>query len=173
MTSIFVSGTGSTATFNSGSASSWFAHQKTTTTFRETGLTDPGTSTVSDVMLSFMGTVNGSTVNVIALVSDPTLVADIPAINAPTATTPETGALQNVTTLVFPTSAPLTVSVLSAVPEASSWMLMFGGLGAIALAVRRRRPRRAGRQDGRLDRRPRRADRTGRCSRCQRALRRP
>lgn len=36
---------------------------------------EPGTTTFTDVMLSFMATVNGSTVNAIALVSDPTLVA--------------------------------------------------------------------------------------------------
>src|SRR5437879_8899430 len=36
---------------------------------------EPGTTTLTDVMLSFMATVNGSTVNAIALVSDPTLVA--------------------------------------------------------------------------------------------------
>jgi hypothetical protein len=138
--SIFVSGSGSTATFNSTSAQSWFTHQTTTsgTFFKETALTDPGTTKVSDVMLSFMAVVNGSNVNVIALISDPTLVADIVAMNAPTATTPETGSLQNVTSLVFPGTAPFTVNVLSAVPEAGSWLLLLGGLGVLAY---RRRPR--------------------------------
>jgi hypothetical protein len=138
--SIFVSGSGSTTTFNSTNASSWFTHQKTTTGtfFKETALTEPGTTTVSDVMLSFMAVVNGSNVNVIALISDPTLVADIVAMNAPTGTTPETGSFQNVTSLVFPGTAPFTVNVLSAVPEAGSWLLLLAGLGAAALAHRRR-----------------------------------
>ena len=140
MTSVFVSGSGASATFNQASATSWFNHQKNTagTFYKETGLTDPGSTAVSDVMLSFMQVVNGSNVNVIALISDPTLVADILAISTPTATVAETGALQDVTTLVFPGTAPFTVQVLSAVPETESWLLLLGGLGAIALARRRR-----------------------------------
>jgi hypothetical protein len=43
------------------------------------------------------------------------------------------------TSQVFAGTTPLfTVQVLSAVPEASTWMLLLGGLAAMAIAVRRR-----------------------------------
>ncbi|HEY4037936.1 MAG TPA: PEP-CTERM sorting domain-containing protein [Burkholderiaceae bacterium] len=43
------------------------------------------------------------------------------------------------TSLVFAGTTPLfTVQVLSAVPEASTWMLLLGGLGAMAFVYRRR-----------------------------------
>jgi len=129
-------------TFNTAGATAWFSATILNGSLRETALTEPGSGTLSDVMLSFMATVNGSKVNAIALISDPTLVADIAAINAalhitPT-TSPETGSLQNVTALVYPSKPPFTVNVLSAVPEAGSWILLICGLATIALVYRRR-----------------------------------
>jgi hypothetical protein len=131
-------------TFNQTGAGNWIA--SVLSTLREVVLTEPASSTTySDVIFSFMATVNGASVNAIALISDPTLVSDIMALNTtyhitPTASLAETGALQNVTTQVFATrpASITSVSVLSVVPEPWAWMLLLGGLGAVAFAYRRR-----------------------------------
>jgi hypothetical protein len=143
LTPTFVSGTGASATFNTTGANAWFTHQKTTTTFREAVLTEPGSSTTySDVMLSFMATVNGASVNAVAMISDPTMVSDIMAIDNALgivpASTPETGASQNVTSLLFTGTAPFTVNAMSAVPEPGSSLLLVGGLAAFGLLPKRR-----------------------------------
>lgn len=140
----FVTGTGASASFNLTGATAWFTHQKGTGTFLEGVLTEPGSSTTdSDVLLSFMATVGTSTVNAVALISDPTLVSDIMTINTALGikpgSTPETGALQTIpSSLLFTGTAPFTVNVLSAVPEPGAWMALACGLGALALAYRHR-----------------------------------
>jgi hypothetical protein len=63
------------------------------------------------------------------------------ALSISPATTPETGALQNVTSLLYPTSPPFTVNVLSAVPEPGTWALLAPALALVGLALRGRSQR--------------------------------
>jgi len=151
MTSAFVTGSGTSATFNSANAVTWLTGVSSSLKMFVLTEPSPNTTTYSDVIFTFNFTSGSSSLNAIALISDPTLVADImsavntynaiPLVKKITpAMTPETGALQNVTTFLYGTTAPFTVNILSAVPEPESALLLAAaGLMFVPIALRRRR----------------------------------
>ena len=160
ITSNLVTTSASTSTWSS-NVSTWYSSKVNSGTLKEFILTEPNSSSPSDVLLTFvqnsitdssLGTSYVSNnVNIVALISDPALVASISSFNSivgistPVSQLPamaETGMLQDVTSFLYGSAAaaPFTVQVLSAVPEESSLSLLAGGLAVLGFVLRRARP---------------------------------
>jgi len=143
----------------SSNVSTWYTSKVNSGTLKEFILAEPNSSTPSDVLLTFVqNSITDSSLgtsyvsnngNIVALISDPALVASIASFNSivgistPVSQLPsltETGALQDVTSFLYGSAAaaPFAVQVLSSVPEESSLSLLAGGLAVLSLALRRR-----------------------------------